>query len=163
MNRFPPLLAAAALLVAAPAAAQPAVTTAPIDAAQAALGRRLAEAGELNALLGAVGTAEVAQIAASTPDLSDAERTRLREVGMATLQAGRARITAALGDAYARHFSRDQLTEILAFVESTTGRAYAGALLQVLPQVVGAIQGVDLGRDIRAAFCRETGKLCAPR
>ena len=76
-------------------------------------------------------------------------------------RSGRARMLATVGDIYARHFTARQLRAIIAFLESPSGRAYVGALPQLLPQIAAAMQGVDLGREIRAAFCRETGKLCA--
>jgi hypothetical protein len=157
-------LAAAALV---PAAAQPPTPAAPpeappapLPAAQAALGRRLAELGDFNAMIGAMGHGEIEALAANTPDLTGAERARLRQVGEGVLASGRARILAALGDAYGRHFTAGQLRAIIAFLESPSGRAYVGALPQLLPQIATATQGIDLGRDVRAAFCRETGKLC---
>jgi hypothetical protein len=163
-------LAAAAFVLAAPmpAAAQapaPAASAAPapLPAAQAALGRRLAELGDFNAMIGAMGHAEIEAMAAHTPDLTGAERARLRQVGEGVLASGRARILDALGGAYGRHFTAGQLRAIIAFLESPAGRAYVGALPQILPEIAAATQGVDLGRDVRAAFCRETGKLCQAR
>jgi len=128
---------------------------------QAALGRRLAAAGDFNAIVGAMGAAEVERIARETPDLSDAERARLREIGAATLAAGRARLLDTVGAIYARQFSLAELRAITAFLEGPAGRAYTGALPRLLPQIAAAMQGVDLAAEIRAAFCRETGKLCA--
>jgi hypothetical protein len=160
-------LAAIALAAAAPvpAAAQPpapapAAAPAPLPAAQAALGRRLAELGDFNAIIGAMGHAEIEGMATEMPDLTDAERARLRQVGEGVLASGRARILALVGDIYGRHFTADQLRAIIAFLESPAGCAYVGALPQLLPQIAMAMQGVDLRRDVRAAFCRETGKLC---
>jgi hypothetical protein len=151
-----PMPAVAQTPAPAPAAAAPA----PLSPAQAALGRRLAELGDFNAMIGAMGHAEIEGMAANTPDLTDAERARLRQVGERVLATGRARILDAVGNAYARHFSADQLRAIIAFLESPAGRAYVGALPQILPDIAAATQGIDLGRDVRAAFCRETGKLC---
>lgn len=156
---------------AAPAGAQPAApppapaptaapAPAPLPPAQAALGRRLAELGDFNAIIGAMGHAEIERMATNTPDLTDAERARLRQVGEAVLATGRGRALTLVGDIYAHHFTADQLTAIVAFLESPPGRAYVGALPRLLPQMAMSMQGVDLGRDIRAAFCRETGKLC---
>jgi hypothetical protein len=162
-------LAAIALAVAAPvpAASQPAVPAAPpaaapaaLPAAQAALGRRLAELGDFNAIVGAMGHAEIEAMATGTPDLTAAERARLRQVGEGVLASGRARMLAIVGDIYGRHFTAGPLRAIIAFLESPPGRAYVGALPQLLPRIAMAMQGVDLRRDVRAAFCRETGKLC---
>lgn len=159
---MPIALAAALLAAAQPApAAPPAPTTAPAPTGErATLGRRLAELGEFNAVTGAMGRAEVEAMARETPDLSDAERVRLRAVGTEVLAAGRARVLAQVGDAYARQFTLPQLRAIVAFLASPAGRAYVGALPRLLPAIAAAMQGVDLRRDVRAAFCRETGKLC---
>jgi hypothetical protein len=129
--------------------------------AQLALGRRMAAAGDFNAIVGAMGAAEVERLARETPDLSDAERSRLRAIGRATLEAGRTRMLDSVGAIYARHFTAAQLGEIVAFLESPAGRAYTGAFPRMLPEIAAAMGGVDLGGEIRAAFCRETGKLCA--
>jgi len=129
-------------------------------AGQAALGRRLAAAGDFNAIIGAMGAAEVERIARETPELSEAERARLREIGSAALAAGRARLLDRVGAIYARHFTAAQLEAIVGFLEGPAGRAYTGALPRLLPEIAAAMGTVDLGGEIRAAFCRETGKLC---
>jgi len=129
---------------------------------RAALGRRMAAAGDFNAILGAMGAAEVERLANDTPDLTEAERERLRAIGRATLESGRARLLDTVGAIYARHFTAGQLTAIVAFLESPAGRVYTGAFPRLLPEISAAMGGIDLGGEIRAAFCRETGKLCAP-
>lgn len=163
-----PAAFAAVLLGASAASASPppappssaAAAAAPITGERAALGRRLAELGEFNAITGAMGRAEVEAMARETPDLSDAERARLRAVGTRVLAAGRARVLAQVGDAYARAFTLAELRAIVRFLASPAGRAYVGALPRLLPAIAAAMQGVDLQRDVRAQFCRETGKLC---
>lgn len=142
------------------ALAQPPPAPAP-SAEQVALGRRMAAAGDFNAIVGAMGAAEVERLARETPDLTDAERARLREIGQATFAASRTRLLDMVGVIYARHFTAAQLTEITAFLESPAGRAYIGAFPRLLPEIAQAMQGRDLAAEIRAAFCRETGKLCA--
>ena len=157
-------LAAFILAIAAQAAAEPPAPAptapAPRPAALAALGRRRAELGDLNAILGFAGHAEIERAATTTPGLTDAERARLRQVGERVVGAQRARILDVAGNVYARRFTAPQLRAMIAFLESPPGRAYVGALPQLLPQGAAAMEGVDLGRDVRAAFCRETGKLC---
>lgn len=160
-----PVAFAAVLLAASTAAALPppppatAATPAPTGE-RAALGLRLAELGEFNAVTGAIGRAEVEAMARETPALSDAERARLRAVGTQVLAAGRARLLAQVGDIYARQFTLAELRAIVRFLASPAGRAYVGALPRTLPAIAAAMQGVDLRHDIRAQFCRETGKLC---
>jgi len=121
----------------------------------------MAAAGDFNAIVGAMGAAEIERLARETPDLTEAERDRLRAIGRARLAAGRARLLDAVGAIYARHFTTAQLGRIVAFLESPAGRAYTGALPRMLPEIAQAMQGHDLAAEIRAAFCRETGKLCA--
>jgi len=131
------------------------------DAEQLALGRRLAAAGEFNIITAAMGAAEVERLARETPGLSEAERGRLRAIGRATLDRGRARLLETVGAIYARHFTAAQLGEIVGFLEGPAGRAYTGALPRMLPEIAQTMQSVDLAAEIRAAYCRETGKLCA--
>ena len=142
------------------AVAEPSAAASSVE--QVALGRRLAAAGDFNAIVGAMGAAEIERMAHETPDLNDAERVRLREIGRATLDAGRQRLIETVGAIYARHFTAAQLAEIVAFLEGPAGRAYTGALPRMLPEIGAAMQGMDLASEIHAAFCRETRKLCAP-
>lgn len=128
--------------------------------AQLALGRRMAEAGDFNAIIGAMGHAQAEQIAREAPDLSDAERERLRATALRVLAEQRARLLDRLAPVYARVYPPDQLAAILAFLESPAGRAYTGGFLRLVPQIAAELEGVDFARDVRAAFCRETGKLC---
>jgi len=159
-------VAAAPVLAQAPTPRDPAPTAPfmvrepPLPPARVALGRRLSELGDFNAIIGTMGNGEIERMATSTPGLTEAERARLRQVGQGVLARERARILPLVGDIYARHFTTEQLNAIIAFLESPPGRAYVGAFPRLLPQIAVAMQNVDLGREVRAAFCRETGKLC---
>ncbi len=154
-------LALAALLAAAQPASPPPPDLSHPEPARAALGRRLAEDGDFAAITRAMGEAEIEAMARDTPGLDAAERARLRATGQAVLAQVHGRVIARVGEAYARHFTLAQLRAIVTFLESPAGRAYVGALPQLLPQIAAAVQGVDLGGEVRARFCRETGKLCA--
>ena len=163
----PVLAALAAAFVALPAhaAAQPQTAASQAPAAeptaeQRAWGRRMAEAGDFNAIVGAMGAAEVDRMARETPGLTDAERDRLRVLGEAELGVGRAHILDQVAIVYARHFTLDQLRAITNFLESDTGRAYTGAIPTMLPEIATALQGADFGAAVRRSFCRETHKLC---
>jgi len=157
---FAAILLAAAQPSPPPPASAPAAAPAPITGERAVLGRRLAELGEFNAITRAMGFAEVEAMARETPGLDDAERRRLRAIGSAVLAEGRTRLLDRVGAVYAREFTLPQLRAIVRFLASPAGRAYVGALPRTLPGIAAAMQDVDLRRDIRADFCRETGKLC---
>ena len=158
----------AVLILAAPASAQqaapPAVpaTEAPAPTpAQLALGRRMAEAGDFNAVIGAMGQAQAEQIAREAPDLSDPERARLHATALRVLAEQRARLLDRLAPAYARVYPPDQLAMIVAFLESPAGRAYTGGFPRLVPEIAAELEGFDFAREVRAQFCRETRKLCA--
>ena len=121
----------------------------------------MAEAGDFNAIIGAMGAAEIERTAREAPGLNDGERARLRRIGGEVFAARRAALLDRVANIYASHFSLRQLREIVAFLEGPTGRLYTGAIPRLVPEIAAALQGVDLGAEIRAAFCRDTGKLCA--
>lgn len=114
-------LTATALLLATPARAQEEPQP---DPAQLALGRRLAEAGDFNAVIGAMGAAEIERVAAEA-DLDDAGKARLRETGARVLATARAALIERVAPIYAAAYPPDQLAAIVAFLESPAGRAYA--------------------------------------
>lgn len=153
-----PLALLLALCAAAPASAQPA--NAEPGAEQLALGRRMAEAGDFNAIVGAMGEAQIERIAAAETALSEAERAQLRATARRVLANARGRLTAQVGLIYARRFTIEQLRAITAFLEGPAGRAYTGAMPRLLPEIAQAMQGIDFAAEVRAAFCRDTGKLC---
>lgn len=153
------LLAFAALILAAPAAGQDAAPSP--DAAQLALGRRMAEAGDFNAVIGAMGTADAERVAREAPGLSDSERARLRATALRVFAEQRARLLDRLAPAYARIYPSAELQAIVAFLESPAGRAYTGGFPRLVPEIAAALEGFDLARAVRSEFCRETGKLCA--
>jgi hypothetical protein len=148
-----------ALTAQAPAQA-PAIPAPTPSAAQLALGRRMAEAGDFNAIVGAMGEAQLAQLAAAEPGLDEAGRDRLRVTGRRVLAAARARLVAQVGRIYASQFTLAQLRAITAFLEGPAGRAYTGAMPRLLPEIAATMQGLDFAAETRAAFCRETGRPC---
>lgn len=150
-------LTATALLLATPARAQEEPQP---DPAQLALGRRLAEAGDFNAVIGAMGAAEIERVAAEA-DLDDAGKARLRETGARVLATARAALIERVAPIYAAAYPPDQLAAIVAFLESPAGRAYSGGFPRLVPALAQALQGYDFAGEVRAAYCRETGQLCA--
>jgi len=148
-------IAAAGLGMATPAAAQDAP-----DPASVALGRRLAEAGEFNAIISAIAQAEVDRVVAEAGELTEAERARLTGIGMRTLSLARERLLDEVGEIYARHLPGDHLAAIVAFYEGPAGRALVAKLPVMLPEIAGAAEDMGVDGEMRRAICRETGKLC---
>lgn len=124
------------------------------------LGRRLAEAGDFNAIIGSLGAAEIERIAREAPDLSDADRERLRATGRRVLDEERARMIDSVGEIYALRFGLAPLREIVAFFESPSGRTYTATLPALLPDIATVMQQRDFPSEVRATFCRETRLWC---
>lgn len=141
------------------AAAQPSAP--PPEPERIELGRRLAAAGDFSAITRALGEAEIERQAHEAPGLSDSEREALRDTGRRVLAAARERLLARLAPIYASRFDVEQLRALVAFFEGPIGRAYTGALPMLLPEIAVTAGEVDLGAEIRAQYCRETGRLCA--
>lgn len=140
-------------LLAAPAAAAPAEI--------AELGRRLAQTGHFQAILKLGADAETQQLLAAHPELADADKAALADTAREQFEAGREKLLAAAGAAYADAFTIDELTAMVAFFGSPAGRAYNAKFPAIAPALMKAMEGMDFKADVKAAFCRRTGKLCA--
>ncbi|MEI9851228.1 MAG: DUF2059 domain-containing protein [Sphingomonas sp.] len=142
-----------------PVAALLLVQAAP-DAEAEALGRRLAEAGTLAALLPAIVAKDREELVAEHPDWSDADKAVLRETADTVAGAGIGRLMAAIGHGYATRLSIEELRALVAFNETPAARrwrdATPGAVMEALP----AIGELDLKGDTRKAVCARIGKLC---
>lgn len=156
------------ILLASGAAATPPIMPGPppqppVTAEALEMGQRMAASGDFHAIIGAMSQAQLEEIVRETPDLSEAERARLGEIGRRHVSEIRSRLTRDVGAIYARRFSVEEMRSIVAFFESPAGRAYRNALPRMLPEIGAAMEGIDLKRDMLADFCRETGKGCANR
>ena len=158
--------AQAAPAPAAPAPAAPAPAPAPAAAPSAeamALGTRLARAGLLAAIAPALIERDISELAAEDDRLTAAERARLAEVGREVGRAGIDRVIAALGREYAARLSVEDLRALVAFHESPAADRLRAAEPQVLVAAMSQLGTIDVKKDIAAAFCRETRKLCDRR
>lgn len=143
-------------------AAAPASAPAAPSAEAEALGVRLARGGSVMALLPLVGAKESEELVAAHPELSPGEKQALREAGRRTLAAGMTRIENAFGRAYARRLSLDELRTLVAQVESPAQVRLRAIQPTAMAEALAAIGTLDFKGDTRAAFCRDTGKLCTP-
>ncbi len=136
------LLTALALAFAQTAPAAPAPAPAPAAAPSAeamALGTRLARAGLLAAIAPALIERDISELAAED------------------------RVIAALGREYAARLSVEDLRALVAFHESPAAGRLRAAEPQVLVAAMSQLGTIDVKKDIAAAFCRETRKLCDRR
>ena len=124
------------------------------------LGRELAGQGTLAALLPLVQAKETEELVASAKDLSDAEKVALRATAERVYRDGRERLLSATGRAYAERLTVDELKALVAFHRSPPAQRQQ----QVMPAVIAAsmqsVGSMDFKKDVAAAFCKETGKLC---
>lgn len=142
------------ILAAAGAAAAP-------SAEAETLGRRLVETGTLAALLPLVSAKETEEMVADHPELTQAERAALRKAARATYAAGEARLMAATGHAYAQRLSVADLKALVAFNRSPAAARYRAATPAAIAETIAVLGPIDFKKETLAAFCRETGKLCA--
>lgn len=130
------------------------------DAEAEALGRRLAEAGTLAAILPAIAAKDREELVAEHADWSDADKAVLRETADATARAGIDRLMAAIGHGYATRLSLEELRALVAFNETPAAKRWREATPQAVMEAIGAIGELDLKGDTRKAVCARIGKLC---
>ena len=125
------------------------------------LGRQMAESGTLATLLPLIQQKETEELVAEQKDLTDADRTKLREAAKQVYDKGRERLMAAEAEAYARRLSVEDLRAAVAFQTSGAGQRARAAMPAIIGDTMKQIGTMDFKGDVRAAYCRETGKLCA--
>ena len=123
------------------------------------LGRQLAEAGTLAALLPLIQAKETEELVAQS-ELTDAEKVALRTTARRVFEDGRERLMAATGKAYAERLSVEDLRTLVAFERSDSAKRYRDAMPDAIAATMRSIGQMDFKKDVRAAFCKETGKLC---
>ena len=125
-----------------------------------ALGRQIAEAGTLGAVLPLMQVQEADQLVAAHPDLSVEEQAALRAIAKQVYEVGYARIMDAEGRAWANELGIDELRAVAAFQQSAAGKTYKAALPKVIGVSVKSLGELHYKEDVLAAFCKRTGKLC---
>ena len=126
-----------------------------------ALGRKLAETGTLASLLPMIQQKETEELVADNPRLSAAEKDRLRATARRVYQTGLNRLMDAEALAYAKRLSIRDLRAAVSFQSSPAGRRARAAMPGVIGDTMKSVGNMDFKGDVRAAYCKETGKLCA--
>jgi hypothetical protein len=124
------------------------------------LGREVAEAGTLASFLELVQAKETDELVEAHPELSEADRTKLRAAAHRVYLSGRERLMAATGRVYAERLSVEDLRAIVAYQKSRAGQDYRAAIPAVIAGTVESIGQIDFKGDVAAAYRKETGKLC---
>ena len=123
------------------------------------LGRQLAESGTLAAMLPLIQAKETEELLGQS-ELTDAEKAALRVTAKRVFEGGRERLMAATGKAYAERLSVKDLRRLVAFERSDAAKRYRGAMPGAISAAMQAVGQMDFKKDVRAAFCKESGKLC---
>jgi hypothetical protein len=143
----------AALLAAAAAAATPSPEA--LD-----LARKVAANGVL-ATLGPLQTqSELEEMIKDNPDLTEAERTRLRAIGESQAEALIVKVIETQAATMAVELSVEDLRALAAFTGSPAALHQRDAMPKIILATMQALDGIDYADDVKAAFCAETRKLC---
>ena len=126
-----------------------------------ALGRQIAEAGTMASFIELVQAKETDELVEAHPELSDADKVKLRATAKTVYQSGRERLMQASARAYAERLSVADMRDIVAFQKSRAGQSYRGAIPAVIAATVESVGEMDFKGDVTAAYCKQTGKLCA--
>lgn len=124
------------------------------------LGRELADVGTLAHLLPLMETAQVADLVGENDGLDARDQAALKASAHKIFVAGAGRLLAAEGLSYARLLSLGELRDVVGFERSAAGRAYRAATPQVITGTMDEVGKIDFKGQVRAAFCKEKGKLC---
>jgi hypothetical protein len=125
------------------------------------LGRQLAEVGTLTTLLPLMKQSEIQELINDNPQLTPAEQLQLRAVAERVFEQGRDRLLTATARAYAEQLSIRDMRRVLAFQSSPAGKRYRSAMPTVIVGTIKSVGKMDFKGDVRAAFCKDAGKLCA--
>jgi hypothetical protein len=151
------LISVAALLVAAPLAAQ---TAAPPSAEAEALGRRVAESGTLASLFPLLIAQDTEELVKQHDELDAAGKAKLRAVATATAKAALDRLFGTMGHEYALRLSVADLKALVAFNDGPAAKAWRAAEPQVIIAAKKTIDGFDLKKESWTAYCKSPGVAC---
>lgn len=144
-----------ALLLAAAAAAQPSPEA-------LKLGREIAGHGTLAALLPLKQEQDIRELLdEAAKDLSPAEQARLRATVKRLYAQGEERLYSATGRVYAEKLSLQDLRAVAAFYRSAAAKRFQSVVPMAIVTTMQSVGEIDLKKDARVAFCKETGKLCS--
>ena len=128
-----------------------------------ALGLRLARTSGIVTIAPLMVQKDLADLAKENPSLSPQERERLFQIGNEEGKSGIERVAAALGAAYAKHLSIEDLRILVQQNESAEAARRRTAEPSVMVEAMTVLGSMDLKTATAARMCKATGKLCARR
>jgi hypothetical protein len=141
------------ILAAAAAAAQP--STEALDLAQ-----QVAAHGVLAQIAPVQTQNEIEGMIKEHPELTEAERQRLRAIGREHAEALVDKAIDAEAASLAAQLSLEDLRALALFASSPAAEHERAALPKVIAATMASLGTVDYAGGVRAAFCAETRKLC---
>ena len=124
------------------------------------LGREIARSGTLATLAPLMMKSDVDEAIAENPQLTPEEASLLRRIGEAQASTLLERVIGIEGRAFADHLSTEDMQAIIAFERSPTAQRKRAAMVPVIMATVKELDGLDYAAEVKAEFCRQTGKLC---
>jgi hypothetical protein len=125
------------------------------------LGREIANAGTLATLLPKIEQQQVGELISAHPELTASDQARLRATADQVFTDGRERLLDGEARAYARNLSVQDLQVIAQFHRTAAAKRLQAVLPKVIESTMAAMQGLNFKADVVAAYCKDTGKLCA--
>ena len=141
------------LLALAAAAAQPSP-----EALQ--LGTEIARHGTLAALNPLKEQQDSAELLAEDKNLTDAEQAQLRATVKRLYAQAEQRLFSATGRAYAERLSLGDLRAVATFYRTPAALRFQQAVPAAIVATMKTVGEIDLKKDVRTSFCKDTGKLC---
>jgi hypothetical protein len=124
------------------------------------LGREIAAHGTLAALLPLKQQQDTADLLGEDKTLSAAEQAQVKQLMAAKYAQAQARLFDLIGRSYAERLSLADLQSVAAFFGTPAAARFQAALPGAIGATMQSLRAVDLKTDVRAAFCKQTGKLC---
>lgn len=125
-----------------------------------ALGRQVASHGTLATLIPLLSKKESAELIEKHPDLTDADKEKLRTIADAEAQANLTKLIDAQAAIYAKEMSLADLQALAAFTGSDAARKQSALQPALIMGSMTVLDGVDFKKDVMVKLCKQTGKGC---
>ncbi len=125
------------------------------------LGRELAASGSIEVILPIIAAKETDEVIAQHPELAANDQELLRQTGQKVAVEGRNKLIYAFGHQWALALKITDLRALVAFNKTAAATHYRSLMPAVTLGALQTLGKLDFKRDLAAAFCSQTGKLCS--